>query len=516
MTAVKIGDFNFLNSIGKGNFGEVYLSNKEGTNEYFAIKKLKRKFIDKPAIYKYFQNEIEILNELNHPNICRLYEVKKTKEDYYMVMEYINGGSLSNCLEKYKQKYNASFPEEIVQYLMRQIIDAFKYIHEKQIMHRDIKLDNIMLNYSNDNDKNNLNILKAKVKIIDFGMAIKGGLGKTILGSPINMDPLLLKKYANCTASKISKEECYDQKIDIWSLGAVCYRMLIGKAVFDAKTLDDLVKKVEAGSYSVPTTLSREIVSFLNAMLQYEPENRLSAAELYQHPFLQKSPVDFRKIDIKRVSKKIDHKGLNINIKKNQTIWSIFNESDEQLLLSIKGGKEEGDNLQFKKAFSGDTSNYSLLSNNSNMSNAHFVPRKAIYNNNDIFLPSPGNVKGKTFQGQTYNINAYNQNQYQIMQNQPTNQNMPIQPQYMNNNNIYIVPCQYPLNNNNYYTLAPQFTYGGINNNPNNNINYQGQGNIVNYERNIGYNNNSNNSKNNSKNIPWYNNSKINNICIII
>ena len=509
---MKVGEFNLLKSIGKGNFGEVFLSNKEGTKEYFAIKKLRRKVIDRPAIYKYFQNEIEILNELNHPNICRLYEVKKTKEDYYMVMEYINGGSLSNCLEKYKQKYNASFPEEIVQYLMRQIIDAFKYIHEKQIMHRDIKLDNIMLNYSNDNDKNDLNILRAKVKIIDFGMAIKGDLGKTILGSPINMDPLLLKKYANCTASKISKEECYDQKIDIWSLGAVCYRMLIGKAVFDAKSLDDLVKKVEAGTYSVPTTLSREIVSFLNAMLQYESENRLSAAELYQHPFLQKSPVDFRKIDTKKVSKKIDHKGLNINIKKNQTIWSIFNESDEQLLLSIKGGKEEGDNLQFKKTFSGVNNGYSLISNNSNMSNTHFIPKKEIYNNNyDYFLPNPGNVRGNTFQGQIYDINAYNQNQYQIMQNQPTNQNMPIQPQFMNNNIIYITPYQLPLNNNNYYAPTLQFTYGGINNNPNNNINNQGQGNI-------GYNNNANNSKNNNKIIPKYNNYKVNdnNICIII
>ena len=123
------------------------------------------------------------------------------------------------------------------------------------------------------------------------------------------------------------------------------------------------------------------------------------------------------------------------------------------------------------------------------MSNTHFVPRKEIYNNNkDYFLPNPGNVRGNTFQGQIYDINAYNQNQYQIMQNQPTNQNMPIQPQFMNNNNIYITPYQLPLNNNNYYAPTPQFTYGGINNNPTNNINYQGQ-------RNIGYNNNVKNNK---------------------
>ena len=496
---MKIGDYNILKYIGKGNFGEVYLSTKEGTKKYFAIKKLKRKDIDKPSIYKYFQNEIEILNELNHPNVCRLEDVKKTKEDYFMVMEYANGGSLSDSLEKYMQKYNASFSEEIVQYLMRQIIEAFKYIHEKQIMHRDIKLENIMLNYNNDNDKKNLNILRSTIKIIDFGMAIKGDLGKTILGTPINMDPLILKKYANCTASKISKEECYDQKIDIWSIGAVCYRMLIGKAIFDANSLNDLVKKVETGSYTVPTTLSREIVSFLNAMLQYRSEFRLSAEELYQHPFLTKNFRDFQKIDTKKVSKKIDHKGLNINIKKNQTIWSIFNENDEQLLLSIKGGSEEEE--QLKKPFSVDENNYSLISNNSDISNTHFVPRNADYNsnNNNNFMPSSGHIRGNSLYEEkkgnnNSNINIQNTNMrnVQTIPYPSIHQNMEAQPQFIINN-YHNSPPQYGFNgmNNNYYNSPSQFNYNGNNyNNSNNYINYQRQGNNVAFRRNNGYNNN--------------------------
>ena len=506
----KIGDFNLLKPIGKGSFGEVYLSSKDGTKEYFAVKKLKRKEIEKPSIMKYFQNEIQILKELNHPNICKLVDVKKSKDHYYIMMEYVNGGCLSDCLEKYQQKYNTSFSEEIVQYLMRQIIDAFKYIHENNIMHRDIKLPNIMINYSNENDKNSLNILKAKIKIIDFGMAIKGNIGRSLLGSPLTMDPLILKKYANCAASRVSKEEVYDQKIDIWSIGAVCYEMLIGKAVFDAKSLNDLVKKVEAGSYVVPTTLSKEIVSFLNSMLQYKSENRLSAAELSQHPFLTKNIKDFQKIDTKKVSRKIDYKGLNINIKNNQTIWSIFNEDDEQILLSIKGGNENPFIRSYSSnpnVSSSNASNFSLISNNSNISNDHFVPRVDTYNN---FIPNSGQIKGNSPYGQNINIHSESNNNIPQMQNYGINQNIGMQ------------PMQPPMPNNNfiYYNNPSQFTFNGMNNNySNNNMSHQNQGNIGNYGGNNIYNNNiynNNNNQNKFRPMNNNNNSGVNNICIII
>ena len=128
---------------------------------------------DKPGYYKYFENELRILKDLHHPNIVHLEDVKKDDKYYYIVMEFVNGGSLTDCLKKYQMKYGKSFPEEIVQYLMRQIVDAIKFIHKRNIIHRDLKLDNIMVNFDNDNDKNNLNMMRAKVKIIDFGFATK-------------------------------------------------------------------------------------------------------------------------------------------------------------------------------------------------------------------------------------------------------------------------------------------------------------------------------------------------------
>ena len=335
---MQIEDITLLKCLGKGSFGEVYLSTKRGRREYFATKKMDRKQADKPSFMKYFQNEITILKTLNHPNIVKFEELKMTKDYYYVVMEYINGGSLTDCLQKYQKKYGKAFPENIVQYLMRQIIDAIKYIHGKNIIHRDLKLDNIMCSFDNDNDKNNLNMLRARIKIIDFGFAInlKGSLAFSALGSPINMDPVILQKFSKNGNGQLG----YDEKADIWSLGTVCYEMLIGQAVFNADTMNDLVKKVENGSYSVPTSVSKEMVSFLNGMLQYEAYNRLSAFELSKHPFLTKRVSDFTKIDTRRVSRKINNKGLNINVKKNQTIWAIFNEEDEKKLVNIRGGRD--------------------------------------------------------------------------------------------------------------------------------------------------------------------------------
>jgi serine/threonine protein kinase len=115
--------------------------------------------------------------------------------------------------------------------------------------------------------------------------------------------------------------------------------MLIGKSAFDAEDMEELVSKVEDGTYSVATNLSREVISFLNGMLQYDSHSRLSSEDLYRHVFLTREVKDFHPIDMKKVSKKVDNKGLNINVKKNKTIWAIFNDEDEDKLNKIKGNQ---------------------------------------------------------------------------------------------------------------------------------------------------------------------------------
>ena len=254
--------------LGKGAFGEVYLTTKKGIeNKKFATKKIDREVIEQGEAMKYLKNEIIILQYLNHPNIVKFEEVKKTKKHFYIVMEFCNGGELSKALEKYKEKYGKPFSEEIVQHFMRQIISAFKYMHERKIIHRDVKLENILLDYDDEKDKENFNLMKANAKIIDFGFACKiskAGLQYTALGSPINMDPLILKKINS--RSKKARQLGYDQKADIWSIGTICYEMLIGKSAFDADDMEDLVNKVETGDYSVPTNMSSEVVSMLSLL----------------------------------------------------------------------------------------------------------------------------------------------------------------------------------------------------------------------------------------------------------
>ena len=322
-----VDDLTLLKVLGKGSFGEVYLTSKTGCKEKFATKKISKKFAQNPKAKKYLDNEIKILKEISHPNIVKLYEVKETSTYYYLVTEYCNSGGLQELLDNYIKKNRKPFPEEVVQYFMKQIVSAIYYLHKHNILHRDIKLDNILVQYDSEKDKENNDLLKAKIKLIDFGFARhlnEGELAQSILGSPINMDPGILRKLNKMAHSN---EYAYDQKADIWSLGTACYEMLIGKNTFDAKSLHELVKKVEEGSYKLPTTISKEAVSFINGMIQYDLKKRSSAEELYNHPFLNKPFSSLTKIVIKGSSNKVIGNQILMNARKlNESIWDVFGE----------------------------------------------------------------------------------------------------------------------------------------------------------------------------------------------
>ena len=389
--------------LGKGSFGEVHLTKITGDSKLYATKVYDRERIENTEAFKYLTNEINIMHNLNHPNIVKFIQVKKTKKHYYIVMEYCNGGELEKALEKYQLKYGKPFSEEIVQHLMRQIISAFKYMHANQIMHRDIKLENILVNFESEKDKNDLNMLKATVKIIDFGFACKIGknaLTYTTIGNPMNMSPLILKKL---TSHGKVRQLGYDMKADIWSLGAICYQMLIGKAAFDADDIDELVEKIEKGIYKVPTNLSKEVVSFLNGMLQYEPQARLTAEQLYNHQFLQENIQNFHTIDLNQVSNRVKKNELEIDTKKNKSIWAIFNEDVENKLNKISPGHlapinevPENNYIPQQKTFNQEPMN------KNNMTNAQTIKNTNTFEANQ--LPSMMN--------NGYNYNPHYNNPY--------------------------------------------------------------------------------------------------------
>ena len=310
-------------------YGKVHISKKKGDDKnLYATRILEREKIEKDKdLYNYLNNEINILQSLKHPNIVKLEDIKKTKTHFYLTMEYCNGADLPKALEKYKEKYGKPFSEEIVQHLMTQLISAIKYIHEKGIIHKNINLENIMLNFENEKDIKDLNLMKANVKIIDFFHSSK----KSKPGLAINASPSTLKKL-KLGGYNIKMADSDDEKVDIWSLGTIFYEILIGKPIFDADDLNEQIDKVEQGDYYVPKNISFESVSFMNGMLQQEPKKRLNAEQLLKHPFLTKNINEFTPIDMNKYADKLklNEEGMIIiNTKNNESVWSVFNEGKE-------------------------------------------------------------------------------------------------------------------------------------------------------------------------------------------
>ena len=295
----QIEDLKLIELLGKGSYGEVYLSKKLNSNKLYATKKINKTIAD-TEMRRYFKYEINILKMLNHPNIVKLEEVKTDKNYYYIVMEYINGGELSDYLKKYKLKYQRAFPEEIVQYLMRQIIKALIYIHDRNIIHRDLKLENIMVSF-----------------------------------------PKILQEFNQ--KALVDKSRGYGKEVDIWSLGCICYGLYRGKYPFEAKNFEELIGKINYGKYKLPKTASHEIYSFLEKMLQYDGKARLSARQLIEQPFLTKDPKNFTKIDIGSDAKPVKKEINDINLYKYDGDSTKTNNTSEN------PKKEEGKTKTFDK-----------------------------------------------------------------------------------------------------------------------------------------------------------------------
>ena len=274
-------------------------------------------------------------------------------------MEFINGGDLSHCLKKYIEKYKMAFPEEIIQYLMKQILYAINYIHKQNIIHRDLKLDNIMVHFDTRADKENLNMMKATIKVIDFGastklLAEKNYEAYTAIGTIVNMAPTILNKFT----PNGDKNKGYDEKCDIWSIGTICYELLTGKNLFNVNTKEELLERMNKGDYRLPNNVSKEIVYFLMGMLQYDSKKRLNTEQLLKQPFLTKNVRYFERINIVNATKLLNStlskniiipNKINVQGKNKMTICPIPEESDESSHIgnNIKriNSKEDNNNV---------------------------------------------------------------------------------------------------------------------------------------------------------------------------
>ncbi|KAG8200582.1 hypothetical protein JTE90_000652 [Oedothorax gibbosus] len=257
------GKYILHQTLGTGGFAKVKLATHMLTGEKVAIKIMDKATLgdDLPRV----QLEIEALKVLNHPNICKLYQVIETENKFFLVLEYCPGGELFDyIIEKDR------VTEKEARAFFRQIISAVSYIHGKGYAHRDLKPENLLL----DGEHN--------LKLIDFGLCAKPKSGMqqqldTCCGSPAYAAPEL-----------ITGDNYNGNKVDIWSMGVLLYALLCGFLPFDDENVTKLYRKIQKGRYFCPSWLSVESKAILSEMLQVNPARRISIEDLKVHPWILK------------------------------------------------------------------------------------------------------------------------------------------------------------------------------------------------------------------------------------
>ena len=272
-----LDDYKLIEKIAASFFVTIWKATKEGSNDFYSVYKMKKNHDNNSEVNKVLKEGREVLKDINHPNILKLLDIKEDPEYFYFIYEYCNGGTLNNFLNNYIKETDQPLSEEIVQYIMKQLVDVIKYLHDKKIVHRDIKPYEILIKYNSEEDLLNKNILKSKIILTGFDVSahlIKGDSLYTFVGTMHYISP------------EIKEGKPYNEKVDIWNLGINCYQLLYGEH-------PHIPHKEYKIDYDSLKSLSKEAKSFIECMLQEDPKKRISADELKKHEFLIKNFKDF-------------------------------------------------------------------------------------------------------------------------------------------------------------------------------------------------------------------------------
>ncbi|XP_036393177.1 MAP/microtubule affinity-regulating kinase 4 isoform X1 [Megalops cyprinoides] len=255
-----IGNYRLLKTIGKGNFAKVKLARHILTGREVAIKIIDKTQLNPTSLQKLFR-EVRIMKGLNHPNIVQLFEVIETEKTLYLIMEYASGGEVFDYLVSHGR-----MKEKEARAKFRQIVSAVHYCHQKNIVHRDLKAENLLL----DADSN--------IKIADFGFSNEFTLGNkldTFCGSPPYAAPELFqgKKYDG-------------PEVDIWSLGVILYTLVSGSLPFDGQNLKELRERVLRGKYRVPFYMSTDCEGILRRFLVLNPTKRCTLEQIMKDKWM--------------------------------------------------------------------------------------------------------------------------------------------------------------------------------------------------------------------------------------
>uniref|UniRef100_A0A8D2BAA7 non-specific serine/threonine protein kinase n=1 Tax=Sciurus vulgaris TaxID=55149 RepID=A0A8D2BAA7_SCIVU len=252
---LSINHYHLLQTIGHGGFGQVKLARHLLTGAEVAVKILPKERQVFPVL-----SEPDILMTLSHPHVIQLFQVIETVQNVYIVMEYAGGGELSHHIQA------GGMQEEEARRLFRQIARAVGYCHKNGVVHRDLKVENIMLD------------ARGNIKLIDFGLSTK-----FISGLKLN------RFWGTLTylAPEIALQQEYEgPPVDVWSLGVILYFMLTGKCPFMGITAKHLLKLIVRGRYQIPHHVPMHAQNLICKILTVNPKQRPSVEQILQHPWL--------------------------------------------------------------------------------------------------------------------------------------------------------------------------------------------------------------------------------------
>lgn len=336
----QITNYLLLKVIGQGATATVYQGINIQTSTLVAIKAISTLKLEKGTSFLSFQKEINLIKDLNHPNIIKIIGKEKTTNNIYIILEYANGGNLFDYLSNTLKTTSYPLSEVHVQKIIRQLICGLEYLHQKNIIHRDIKLENILINFnehSNILEKGRDPIIVSidhtsldnefTIKIADFGFARElqnGCVAQTMCGTPITMAPDIFANHQ------------YNSRVDLWSLGAITYELIVGRPPFYSTNSKQLFQEVTKGKYSFPHQLksSIEAISFINKLLQFNPDNRMSWDDIKKHPFIVNDVKSFHLIELchqelfNRSANSIEELELNVKNWDNY-LWLTYKDKNQ-------------------------------------------------------------------------------------------------------------------------------------------------------------------------------------------
>nr|CAD7578568.1 unnamed protein product [Timema californicum] len=256
-----LSDFEIGRPLGKGKFGNVYLARERKSKFIVALKVIFKSQIMKANCENQLKREVEIQAHLRHPHILRLYGYFHDDKRVYIILEYAPKGEVYKELQLMPGK---KFDDKKAATYIYQLANALKYCHAKKVIHRDIKPENLLLD------------AKGQLKIADFGWAVHAPSSRrmTLCGTLDYLPPEMVQG------------QTHDEKVDLWSLGVLCYEFVVGTPAFETATWNGTYNKISRAAYSFPPYVSQGARDLVSKLLVLNPAGRLPLDGIMSHPWI--------------------------------------------------------------------------------------------------------------------------------------------------------------------------------------------------------------------------------------